>query len=117
MCLTDPTNGKVWIEITASDEFTPCHHATFELTDEIKRTVLKLSSLACEYESEFDYVSVNKSYFIDFFEDDDSEEAMRTEGMTLHVDSQDFWFTTWIKNSAIRLETLFMPVKELLTND
>jgi len=116
MSLIDPKTGKVWIEVTSSDEFFACHHAIIELTDEDKKIVLDLHTIAEANKGKIDYVSTYPSIDVEFFEDEDSEESLRIEGLTLHVDRNHFWLSAWLKNSSVRVETLFIDVSELRNN-
>jgi len=109
----DRKTGKVWIEATVSDEFASCHHALFELTDELRKLISEMYEIAEAGKSTLDYVSKYVFIDVEFFEDEDSEETMRTEGTTLHVNDYDFWFSAWLKNGYLRVETLSIPITDV----
>lgn len=113
MLTIDKKTGKVWIEATVSDEHSACHHALFELTSELKKLINELYEIAEAANGKLDYISKYVFIDVEFFEDEDSEGPMRTEGTTLHVSGCDFWFSAWLKYSYLRVETLSIPVTDL----
>ncbi len=101
----DRKTGKVWIEATISDEHSACHHALFELSEDLKKLIREMHAVASEAEDKLDYASKYVFIGVEFFEDEDSEGPMGTEGTTLHVSHCDFWFSAWCKYSYLRVET------------
>jgi hypothetical protein len=105
MKLSDKATGKIVVEASSNDEFMACHHATVVITEELTHLVCELQALAEAYKDKLDYVAAFKCFDVEFFDYEDSTEPMPIEGLTLHVDRFDYWFTAWVKNTGFRLET------------